>query len=341
MENTTIKTIAADTGLSLTTVSRVLNGTAKQYRVSTRTQEKVLAAARKLQYTPNQAAVNLRLKRSFSIGLVVPSLSNPFFSNIASIVSSAFRALGFSVILIDCEEKEEAEVEATQSLAARNIDGIIVIPSGRNKIHLELLLQKKIPVISIDRYFDDIAVSYVATHHYEGAYNITEYLIRCGHQRIACLQGNPFVVSNMLRVDGYTTAIKANGFPVFYVAGNSFTAESGYVETKLLLQKPERPTAILALSDTILLGVLKALAEEGLQIPGDMSVVTFDNSSYLDFLSCPVTSVAQPVTDIANIAIKLLTGKIASRTTGVHHQQEKILLKPTIIHRKSVAIIPR
>lgn len=341
MENATIKTIAVHTGLSLTTVSRVLNGTAKLYRVSTRTQEKVLEAARKLQYTPNQAAVNLRLKRSFSIGLVVPSLSNPFFSNIASIVSSAFRAQGFSVILIDCEEKEEAEVEATQSLAARNIDGIIVIPSGRNKTHLELLLRKKIPVISIDRYFDDIAVSYVATHHYEGAYNITEYLIRCGHRRIACLQGNPFVVSNMLRVDGYTTAMKTNGLPVFYVAGNSFTAESGYVETKLLLQKPERPTAILALSDTILLGALKALAEEGLSIPGDMSVVTFDNSSYLDFLSCTVTSVAQPVTDIANIAIKLLTDKIAARTSGGNHQQEKILLKPTIIHRKSVAIIPR
>lgn len=339
LKNVTIKTISEVTRLSLTTVSRVLNGSAEKYRISERTRNIVLDAARKLNYAPNQAAVSLRLSRSFSVGLVIPSLSNPYFADVASIVSHSLRLKGYSVILMDCDEDEASEFEAIKLLAAQNIEGVIVIPSGSQSDHIDILLKRNIPVVCIDRYYENIPVSYVATNHYEGAYNITEYLISLGHQHIACIQGSLSVISNHLRVKGYSDAMKASKIPVFGVSGNSFTQENGYIETKLLLQKKKKPTAIFALSDTILLGTLKALGEENIKVPGDVSVVTFDNSSYLDFLACPVTSIAQPVNDIANMSIKLLLGEIKGHTSGTRPEQMKILISPSIIFRKSVNVL--
>lgn len=336
IETTTIKTIAETTGLSLTTVSRVLNGVAKKYRISAATEAKILEEADRLGYIPNQAARNLRLKKSFAIGLVIPNLANPFFANIVSVVNQVLHERGYSVILTDCNEDEKLEVEAVNALSARNMDGMIVIPSGKKKHHLELLKQKGVPVVFIDRYFDDLAIPYVATNHYDGALKITEYLLTSGHKNIACLQGSNHVMPNVKRVQGYADAMKKHGCEPFYIGGNSFTFESGYLETKLLMQRSDKPTAILALSDTILLGALKALAEDGYRVPQDVSVATFDNSVYLDFLACPVTSVSQPVSDIATIAIKLLLDKI-EKADGLNAvEQEKILISPSIIHRSSI-----
>ncbi|WP_018626431.1 LacI family DNA-binding transcriptional regulator [Niabella aurantiaca] len=336
MKNVTIKTISEVTGRSLTTVSRVLNGSAKKYRIKEETQKLVLDAAHKLNYAPNQAAVSLRLNRSLSIGLVIPTLSNPYFADVASLVSHSLRTKGYSVLLMDCDEKEAAEIEAVRLLAAQNVGGVIIIPSGSQSAHIEVLLKRGIPVVCIDRYHENIPVSYVATNHYEGAYAMTQYLISCGHKRIACLQGSHAVISNNLRVKGYRDAMGAGNLPVYSVAGNSFTRESGYIETKLLLQKKEKPTAVFALSDTILLGALKAIKEENIKVPADISVVTFDNSSYLDFLACPVTSIEQPVGDIANMSIKLLQDRIKSHNREAAEQQMKVLINPRIVFRQSV-----
>ncbi|WP_461486392.1 LacI family DNA-binding transcriptional regulator, partial [Pedobacter sp.] len=190
IETTTIKTIAETIGLSLTTVSRVLNGVAKKYRISEATEARVLEEADRLGYIPNQAARNLRLKKSFAIGLVIPNLGNPFFANIVSVVNQVLHERGYSVILTDCNEDEKLEVEAVNALSARNMDGMIVIPSAKGKKHLNVLKQKGVPVVFIDRYFEDLEIPYVATNHYDGALKITEYLIGNGHERIACLQGS-------------------------------------------------------------------------------------------------------------------------------------------------------
>ncbi len=339
IETTTIKTIAETTGLSLTTVSRVLNGVAKKYRISEKTAEKVLLEAGRLGYIPNQAARNLRLKKSFAIGLVIPNLANPFFANIVSVINQVLHTRGYSVILTDCNEDEALEVEAVNALSARNMDGMIVIPSGKGKHHLAALRKRGIPIVFIDRYFDDIEIPYVATNHYEGALKITEYLLKNGHRKIACLQGANHVLPNVKRVQGYLDAVTAIGLQPFHIGGSSFTFESGYMETKLLMQKHDRPTAILALSDTILLGCLKALSEDGIRVPEDISVATFDNSIYLDFLSCPISSVTQPVFDVASLAIKLLLDKVEAVNVSKKDECEKILISPSIIHRASVKSI--
>ena len=335
-KTSTIKDISREAGVSTTTVSRVLNGLSRKYRISKETEELVLRMGEKLNYRPNLTAVSLRLQKSNTIGLVVPNLSNPFFSNIASIVTHELRRSGYAVILTDCGENENTEVEAVNLLNDRRIDGLLVMPSGKHPTHLENIYNKGVPVVCIDRYFTSSGLPYVSTDNYQGAFDVTDYLIDCGHREIACIQGTHHIMPNIQRVKGYTDAMRKAGIARLRVTGNDFTQENGYLETKLLLQKEARPTAILALSDTIIFGSLKALKEEGLSVPQDISLVTFDNAEYLDFFDPPLTSVGQPVSQIARMSIKMLLEMMEKREKGEAIQSKQILLNPVIVYRKSV-----
>ncbi len=335
-KSATINDISRETSVSTTTVSRVLNGYSRKYRISEETEQHVIEVARKFDYRPNHMAVSLRKKTSNLIGLVVPDLSNSFFTNIASIVTNELKKNGYSVIITDCGDDENTEVEVVQLLNDRRIDGLLVMPSGEQRNHLEDLFRQGIPVICIDRYFESSPLPYVATNNYSGAYEITKYLLHCKHTKIACIQGLPHVMPNSQRVKGYVDAMKDAGLEPFSITGNDFSQENGYLETKLLLQKEQRPTAIFGLSNTIILGALKAMQEENLTVPGDMSMVTFDNAEYLSFLNPPMTSIAQPNSEIAQMSIKMLMRMIHKNDTLLTEKPEQILLNPTIIHRSSV-----
>ncbi|HMR19282.1 MAG TPA: LacI family DNA-binding transcriptional regulator [Sphingobacterium sp.] len=334
-ENVTIKTLANITGFSTTTVSRVLNGTYRKYRVSEKTAIIIHAEAKKLGYIPNQAAVNLRLKKNQSIGLIVPSLANPFFSTIASIISKAFYNRDYSVYMIDCDENQEIEKETINKISAQNMDGLIVIPSGNEYSHLERIISIKLPTIFIDRYFEDLPLPFVSTDHFQGALSAVELLVKKGHQKIACIQGNPTVVSSTERVKGYRAGIQKYGLGYEHIGGQEFTQEAGYEEMQRILQLEDRPTAVFALSDTISLGILQALKEQGYRIPEDFSLVSFDNSLYLDYLECPITSIAHPVEEIAEKAVNMLLAHMEDNTVA----QKSTLFAPTLIERSSIRIL--
>lgn len=328
----TIKTIAFKTNFSMTTVSRVLSGTYKKYRISDKTAAIILKEAKKLSYIPNQAAVNLRMKRNQSIGLILPSLANPFFSTIASIISKAFHKRGYAVHMIDCDNNQDTEVDLINKISSQNMDGLVVIPSGSKYSHLERIISINLPTIFIDRYFENLSIPYVSTDHFLGALWAVELLVKNNHKKIACIQGNASVVSNIERVKGYQAGIAKYNLDYSYVAGHEFTQKSGYEEMKNLLLREDKPTAIFTLSDTISLGVLKALKEENYQIPKDVSIVSFDNSEYLDFLECPITSIGHPVEEIAERAVSLLFEHMENGTCEQHAN----LYEPEIIERNSI-----
>ncbi|WP_407425246.1 LacI family DNA-binding transcriptional regulator [Arcticibacter sp.] len=335
MENqVTIKTIAKNTNFSLTTVSRVLNGSYEKYRISKNTRDRVLAEASKLGYIPNMAAKTLRSNRSNTIGLVLPSLNNPFFSTVASTIAQVFFAQGFVVMMSDCDNSEKEEKKIIQAFLSQNLVGIIVIPMGV-KSNYEILNSNNIPTVFIDRFFSDMDFFSVSTDHYKSAFKLMEYLVEMGHQKIACIQGDESVISNQLRVKGYHDAISTFGLTYEYLGGNSFTSEKGYLEMKLLVNKKDRPTAIIALSDTILLGILKAIKEANIKIPDEMSVVSIDNSAYLDFLETPVTSIEQSVEQIANLAASLLIDQIQKGLRTMADDTEKIILLDSILILRS------
>lgn len=328
----TIVDIARKAGLSITTVSRVLNGKAEEYRISRNAQEKIKETAKELNYVPNQFAANLKSGKSNTIALIIPSLNNPFFAGIASDITFEVRKHGYITIIGDSDENEEIERRELAQIMSRNVEGLIIAPSSADWEPLKQLHQHRLPIVCIDRYFESLdIIPYVSTDHYDGAYKATKYLIENGHKNIACIQGHPST-PNKKRIKGFQDAMSEAGIDNTQIVGNEFSVQNGYLESKLLVQKKNRPTAIFTLSNTIAMGCMKALKEENMAIPDDISLITFDDHPYLDYLATPLSCIMQPVSSICKIAVKFLFSMLNDEeaVTG------QILLKPEMVYRDSV-----
>jgi LacI family transcriptional regulator len=331
-----IKELAGRLGLSVTTVSRVLNGKAAAHRISEATSLRVTSAAAEYGYSVNRIARGLKLERTETIGLIVPDISNPFFALVAKTIELEVRSLGYSLILCDSQDDPGSEKELLELLAGRKVDGIILAPVGISCDHVCHFRKRKIPVVAIDRYFPGSEIPYVTCDNFLGAYMATEYLIKSGHRRIACIHGPEGVSSSQDRLGGYTRALKKFRIRMKHqlIGGNDFGEENGYLQTLRLLKLKQRPTAIFALGNLISLGVLRAIKDSGLCIPKDISLVTFDEQPYSAYLQSPMTTIEQPREEIARRAVRLLTEAIATGEAidskiGIH-------LAPRLIVRDSV-----
>lgn len=335
----TLNDIANKAGVSVSTVSRVLNNKTKKYRISEETESLILKAAKKLNYRPNQLARGLRLKKTHTIGLIVPDISNPFFAHVTRIIQThAYRA-GYSLIVCNTDEDIETELEQVELLISKGVDGFIVMPVGTTFSHIKKLMDDYIPLVLLDRSFDDLDTSSVVVDNYTGAYKATEYLISMGHSKIAVIQGLPDTYTNNARLKGYLDALKDGGIEVDrnYIVGKDFRKENGYIETKILLGLEQPPTAIFTTSDLITLGALEAVSEEKLTIPEDLSLVSFDDVDFAPFLFAPLTAVRQPKEIMGEVAVKLLIDGLKSKGKIDHR---KIVLKSELVVRGSVKKIP-
>ncbi|HDZ41346.1 MAG TPA: LacI family transcriptional regulator [Bacteroidetes bacterium] len=332
-----IKTIADLAGVSITTVSRVLNGLGPKYRISEPTCKRIFEIAEEMNYKPNIIAQSLRLKKTNAIGLILPDIGNPFFATLARIITIESKKRGYSIILADTEDNIDLEQELMELLLDRNIDAIIIAPCSQTRSHIEEVIKSGKKIILVDRYYIGGNIPYVTTDNYYGAYEATKYLLQNGHRDIACIQGSTDTAPNIQRVKGFTDACKKFGVKHFKIAGDSFTIQNGYLETKLLLSSSmSAPTAILCLSSTILLGVLKALKEADLSVPDNVSLLSFDNQPFMDYLNPPISSIAQPVNEIGTFATKVL---IDSLEEGRKKLNLSVKLRPQIILRNSVRLI--
>jgi LacI family transcriptional regulator len=335
-KKTTIKDIAEKTGLSIGTVSRVLNGKSEKFRISEKSQHIVESAASELNYVANYFAANLKSGKSNTIGLIVPSLSNPFFASIASNINAEVRKHGYTTIIADSDENVEIEKTELQQFVSRNIEGLIIIPCGKEMDHIKRIYEKGLPLVLLDRYFEGSNIPFVSTDNFEGAYMAANLLIDHGHTSILCIQGVVNSTPNKMRIKGFKHAMKEAGIKNFKIVGDAFSTENGYLETKMLLQNKNKPTAIFTLSNTIAMGCIKALKEENLRIPEDISIITFDDHIYLEYLATPITCVAQPVETICKLAIKNLIYIIENEEKNTLKQ---VILKPTIKYRESISRI--
>jgi LacI family transcriptional regulator len=335
MKKGTLDDIANRTGYSKTTISRVLNGKATEYRISDEAKNNILQAVGELNYKPNFFARNLRSHTTHTIGLILPHIDNPFFANIASTIICEAQKYDYTVMFIDTLENPELEVKAIDSMLARNIDGIILVPCGDNPEQLEEI-SASIPLILVDRYFEGHNLPYVSTDNYIGAYQATKLLLESGHRHILCIQGPEISVTTQKRVKGCEDAVREYGkIDQLIIRGNDFSIQNGYIETKMAIVQATRPTAIFALSNTILLGTIQALKEHNISVPDDISLISFDDNLYLDFLNPPITRIAQPLANIGVIAVKMLVQKITDKV----EMHSNILLQPNIIKRESIKVL--
>lgn len=332
----TLYTISQRTGYSTTTVSRVLSGQADKWRISAKAQKEIREEAEKCNYTPDIIARNLRTKKTNTIGLILPSVANPYFAELASVIIAEAGKRKFTTIVTDTTEDEGNEAANIATLISRRVDGIIAAPSGSDPALFEEINRKHAPVVLVDRYYDNSTLPYVTTNNYTGGLEATKSLIRNGHKDIACIQGVKTSIPNRKRISGYMDAMKKAGLEDrILIAGNEFSLQNGYLETKLLLNRNPRPTAIFALSNTIGLGVIKAAREAGLNIPEDISLVSYDNNLYMDYLTPAISRISQPVEDMAKLCVKLMFECIESKKR-ISTQLE---LSPSLISRDSIATL--
>ena len=335
MAKVTLKRIAAEVGFSEATVSRVLRGHGRRYKIRPETEQAVFNAARCLGYTHGPSVFKPNPLRTRTLGLLIPDLSHHFLGELARTIVVKAGASGLAVMVYDTLEDTETEIQRIEQLLNQDVDGLLILPVGRQWDHIRRLSHRGTPMVVVDRIVPDVECHCVGVDNYGGAYEAVEHLIQAGHQRIGCIQRLPHSWINDERVRGYRDAHANHGIPVDerLIVGDLYGQRNGYLETKRLLQISPPPTAIFALSHLVTLGVLRALREHRLAIPAQMALVGFDDLPNVDHFECPVTTVRQPIEEMASLAVSLLLEQIESEG-GAHPVMIKL---PTeLVRRRSV-----
>lgn len=331
-----IRDLAEVLGLSTTTVSRVLNGKAISYRISDKTQERVLKAAKDYKYSPNKIARGLKLSKTDTLGLIIPDISNPFFSDIASSIEREAHNKGYSLILCDSNEDQKMENELIELLRSHKVDGIIIAPIGTDCEEIKQTYDSGMPLVVIDRSFPGTGLPSITSDNYQGGYDAVNYILSMGHKKISCIQGIPKSQPSLERVRGFKDALQ-NGNILFennMIVGDDYSTDNGYRQTRILFSLEDPPTAIFALSNLIGLGVIKAVYEMGLKIPDDISLISFDEQPYSAFLGTPMTTVDQKKSEMGQLAVAVLLEFIKNKE--YRKKVVNMTLKTILIVRNSV-----
>ena len=271
-----------------------------------------------------------------TIALVLPMIANPYFSELAGAVISELNTEGFTALLIDCQEDARLQENLLGSISRTHLDGIIAAPCGDDASFFEYINENYMPVVLVDRYFEGAPLSFVTSNNFKGAKEGTELLLARGHRHIACICGNGDSRPNRRRVEGYCEALREAGCEEnALVLGDAFSPDNGYLCTRKLFAEGdgnETPTAIFAMSYTILLGVLQALRELGLRCPEDVSLLTFDDNLSLDYMVPRISRVEQDIRQMGISSARLLIDRI----NGGEDFSNRIELNTTLVERESI-----
>jgi LacI family transcriptional regulator len=338
MTRVTLKQIGEAAGVSEATVSRILNGKSEQHRIRTETEDKVLQVAKRLGFRPRVRFFKPKILRTKTIGLIIPDLSHYFLGELTRTIVSKARSHGLSVTVRDSLEDDECEKECIESMWQQEVDGLILLPVGRHWKHIQQSLYRDTPVVIVDRIMSNLDCHCVGIDNYQGAFDAVNYLIERGHKRIACIQRLPESWISEERVRGYRDAHDKHGIAIdeSLLMGNEYGQRNGYLETKKLLQLAQVPTAIFALSHLSTLGALRALREHRISIPEDMSLIGFDDLPNANYFENPITTVRQPIREMASTAIELLVELMESKQ---FIEPMKVMLSTQLVRRESVRII--
>ncbi|WP_460515098.1 LacI family DNA-binding transcriptional regulator [Flindersiella endophytica] len=329
--------VAQHAKVSVTAVSKVLRDA---YGVSPAMQAKVRQAIAELGYRPKAAARGMR-GRTYTVGVLVPDIRNPFFADILDGITDRLGDTDYQVLLGPaCGEREETAV--TESMIDRGMDGLILVAPQSSRTRLERMAGD-VPTVVVGRHGRSTPYDTVADDDFAGAALVVDHLAALGHRRIGHVEHQEknrvrlAEMPNAIRAAGYREAMAAHGLAdEIAIASTSYTQEGGYLGTKELLARSPRPTAIFAGADIVAIGVFEALAEAGLSVPGDISVAGYDNTSYAAFAPISLTSVDQAGPQLGANAARLLLDRI----TDPHKPSTHVILSPTLVVRRTTTAPP-
>lgn len=329
MKRVTIRDVAKEAGVSPSTVSRALKGHAL---ISRETRAAVEAACQRLRYVPDLTAQSLAGEQTYSIGFIVPDISNPYFSALFTVIEATAAENGYSVMLINTRYDPERELEAVDRMLAQRVDGLLAVANSPASQQRQTALLLDTPCVYIGNNHGG-ACSFVEADNAKGAYEAVQYLHRLGHRKITFLGGGQNSRTLEQRLSGYRQAMERHAlqFDICTAAAEAVDMRSWCRNTALeLFHRPAPPDAILAYSDTIAMTVLDAAAECGLEAPEDFSIIGFDNTDFSGLPYISLTSVSQQKYRTGQLAVQRLLEKI-----GGDRRQTTDILQPELIIRSS------
>lgn len=326
-EQATIKDVALLAGVSIATVSRVLNDLKV---VNSVTEKKVLAAVDSLNYQRNAVARSLKMKKTKSIGIIVPEISNTFFTEIVEQLERLLGPLGYALLLCSSDNSVEEEKRKLSLLLERNVDALVVVPASNVGTHFTLSALKSTPMVMLDREIAGLACDVVLVDNRKGSYDLTSALIREGHRRIGFLGGKSTVHTSVERLRGYLDAMREHNLPVeeAFVIQGGMSQKAGYMLMKKALEQENSPSAFFVVNDMVHIGATSYLAAEGSEEDClRMVFASFDHLFYAPLLKFCHYAAAQPIDEIGQIVADILVKRMAGDSEGF---PTKVVLPPTI-----------
>lgn len=330
-----MRDVARLAGVSIATVSAVINGTA---RVSPALTQRVQKAMEALDYHPDQVARSLKVGKTHVIGMIIPDVTNEFFPAVMDGVEDVARQHDYSVMLCNSNEDPEQEQRHLNTLFSRRVDGVLLACADPSSAY-DRLVRRRFPIVFVDRIPQGAKCCAVSTDNAGAAHMAVRHLIDLGHERIAIV-GGPTVLSPFVgRLEGFRRAMQEAHLAIRdeYVKETTSRVEAGHIAALELLRLPEPPTAVFASNNKLLLGLVRAIFELGLTIPRQLSVVGFDDFPGAEYFNPALTAVAQPMHELGRTAMQLLLGMMEDDTARDRADSEIVLLKGELRIRQSTA----
>lgn len=338
MKKISIRDVAKEAGVSLTTVSIVLNGQGKERKISDRMIEQITKVAGELNYRPNQFAKSLRTGKTFTLGLIVDDIANYFFGHLAKFVEEEAGKVGYTVMFCNSENNEGKARNVLGTLLEKGMDGYIIAPTPGMVEDLQKLAREKKPVVLIDRYLHNVPSHYVTIDNYKGAFDGVDYLIKQGYKKIALVTNETQQVQIADRCEGYKAALRKHGVPynpdLVKRLPFSYTEQKTVKEIERFLKAQEGIDAILFTSNNLGIPGLQSLRNLQWKVAARVGVICFDDHDLFRLGDPGITVVSQPIKTIGKKAITLLLHQIE----GAASPEEHLVLTPNLIIRDSTPL---
>lgn len=334
MDKLTIKTLAKELQLSVSTISKALRDS---HEISAETKRKVLALAEQLNYTPNPYASSLRKRKSKTIGVVIPEVVNSFFSQAINGIESIAKEKGYHVLIYLTHENLENEKGILKDFESGRVDGVIMSVSREttNSDHIRALIDKEVPVLFFDRVFNDVHTVKVITNDFESAYTATNHLIKsgCKNPHFVSIISNLGIIS--CRLEGYKKALEEHGikFSIENVINCTTNWEHNYNALLKKLKGAKRPDGLLCSIENLSITIYKVCEDLKIKMPGDLQLISFSNLDTASFLNPPLTTITQPAYDIGKTAAAIMVKALEKKNFVI--PDENVIIPSVLTIRKS------
>ncbi|MEE3605484.1 catabolite control protein A [Bacillus altitudinis] len=307
MNNVTIYDVAREANVSMATVSRVVNGNPN---VKPTTRKKVLEAIDRLGYRPNAVARGLASKKTTTVGVIIPDISSIFYSELARGIEDIATMYKYNIILSNSDQNTDKELHLLNTMLGKQVDGIVFMGGNITDVHVEEFKRSPVPIVLAASVEEQAQTPSVNINYEQAIYDSVQLLVEKGHKRIAFVSGpmsEP--INSMRKLAGYKRALEEAGiaFDEALVAEGDYSYDSGIEALANLLEQSDKPTAVIAATDEMALGVIHGAQDRGVSIPEDLEVIGFDNTRLSLMVRPQLTTVVQPTYDIGAVAMRLLT----------------------------------